>query len=93
MYSEAFSRYNPTLFQTLFLSLLEQLQFLGIPEIQALGRFILLDGSIFPAIKTMSWAVYKRSNNALKLHLAFELNRRFPCSSSAPMPMAMSAKC
>ena len=78
MYSEAFSRYAPTLFQTLFLSLLEQLQFLGIPEIQALGRFILLDGSIFPAIKSMDWAVYKRSKNALKLHLAFELNHTIP---------------
>jgi hypothetical protein len=78
MYSEAFSRYNPTLFQTLFLSLLGQLQFLGIPEIQALGRFILLDGSIFPAIKTMDWAVYKSRKNALKLHLAFELNRMIP---------------
>jgi len=39
MYSEAFSRYHPTLFQLLFLSLLGQLQFLGIPEIQVLGRF------------------------------------------------------
>jgi hypothetical protein len=78
MYSEAFSRYHPTLFQRLFLSLLGQLQFLGIPEIQALGRFVLMDGSIFPAIKTMDWAVYKRSKNALKLHLAFELNRMIP---------------
>lgn len=78
MYSEAFSRYSPTLFQRLFLSLLEQLQFLGIPEIEALGRFILMDGSIFPAIKNMEWAVYKNSKNALKLHLAFELNRMIP---------------
>ena len=78
MYSEAFSRYHPSLFQMLFLSLLGQLQCLGIPEIEALGRFILMDGSIFPAIKTMDWAVYKRSNNALKLHLAFELNRMIP---------------
>ena len=78
MYSEAFSRYHPSLFQMLFLSLLGQLQCLGIPEIEALGRFILMDGSVFPAIKTMDWAVYKRSNNALKLHLAFELNRMIP---------------
>jgi hypothetical protein len=50
MYSEAFRRYDPTLFQKLFLSLLAQLQFLGIPEIETLGRFILKDGSIFPAL-------------------------------------------
>jgi Transposase DDE domain len=78
MYSEAFRRYDPTLFQKLFLSLLAQLEFMGIPEIQALGRFILMDGSIFPAIKTMDWAVYKSSKNALKLHLSFELNRMIP---------------
>ena len=78
MYSEAFSRYHPSLFQRLFLSLLGQLHFLDIPEIQALGRFILMDGSTFPAIKTMDWAVYKRSKNALKLHLAFDLNRMIP---------------
>jgi hypothetical protein len=62
MYSKAFSRYSPTLFQRLFLSLLGQLQFLGIPEIQALDRFILMDGSIFPAIK--SWI--GRFTNAAK---------------------------
>jgi transposase len=78
MYSEAFRRYDPTLFQKLFLSLLTQLQFLGMPEIETLGRFILMDGSIFPAIKTMDWAVYKSSQNALKIHLSFELNRMIP---------------
>ena len=78
MYSEAFRRYDPTLFQKLFLTLLGQLQFLGIPEIETLGRFILMDGSIFPAIKTMDWAVYKSSQNALKLHLSFDLNRMIP---------------
>ena len=78
MYSEAFRRYDPTLFQKLFLGLLGQLQFLGIHEIETLGRFILMDGSIFPAIKTMDWAVYKSSKNALKLHLSFDLNRMIP---------------
>jgi hypothetical protein len=78
MYSEAFRRYDPTLFQKLFLTLLGQLQFLGIAEIETLGRFILKDGSIFPAIKTMDWAIYKSSKNAIKLHLSFELNRMIP---------------
>ena len=78
MYSEAFSRYDPTWFQKLFLTLLGQLQFLGIPEIETLGRFILMDGSTFPAIKAMEWACYKSSKNALKLHLSFDLNRMIP---------------
>ena len=78
MYSEAFSRYDPTWFQTLFLNLLGVLQFMPLPEIQALGRFIIMDGSTFPAIQTMEWACYKRSKNALKLHLSFSLNHMIP---------------
>jgi len=78
MYSEAFSRYDPAIFRRLFLGLLERLEFQGIPEINLLGRFILMDGSIFPAIKTMSWASYKKTANGIKLHLSFELNRMIP---------------
>jgi hypothetical protein len=78
MYSEAFGRYNPKVFRRMFLALLEQLDFSDIPEIKTLGRFILVDGSLFPALKTMSWAAYTSTNNALKMHLAFELNRMIP---------------
>ena len=52
--------------------------FLKIPEIQSLGRFCCVDGSVFPAIITMTWAVYQQKRNAIKLHLAFELNRMIP---------------
>lgn len=78
MYSEAFVRYRSTLFRNLFHRLLEQLNFLGIPELQLLGRLVCVDGSIIPAMKTMAWAKYKTSANALKIHLAFELNRMIP---------------
>ena len=78
MYSEAFGRYNPEIFKRIFLGLLECLNFLQIPELEKLGRFILADGSVFPAFKTMDWATYKSSSKALKLHLAFELNRMIP---------------
>lgn len=78
MYSEAFSRYDPRLFRRLFLSLLEGLTFLEIPELKKLGRFVLVDGSVFPAFSTMDWATYKSSSHALKMHLAFELNRMIP---------------
>ena len=53
MYSEAFSRYEPEIFKRLFLGLLTHLNFLQIPELEKLGRFILADGSVFPAFKTM----------------------------------------
>jgi hypothetical protein len=78
MYSEAFSRYDPAIFRRLFLGLLDTLSLKSIPEIDALGRFILMDGSIFPAIKSMAWACYKKTANGIKLHLAFELNRMIP---------------
>ena len=78
MYSEAFLRYDPMIFKRLFLGLLKTLEFKSIPEINSLGRFILMDGSIFPAIKTMDWASYKKTANGIKLHLSFELNRMIP---------------
>jgi Transposase DDE domain len=78
MYSEAFHRYRAQTYRTLLYLLLEKMNFLKIPEIQALGRFCCVDGSVFPAIITMTWAAYQQKRNAIKLHLAFELNRMIP---------------
>ena len=78
MYSEAFLRYHASIYRAIFYALLEKLHFLEIPEIRALGRFCCVDGSVFPAILTMTWAVYQGKKNAIKLHLAFELNRMIP---------------
>ncbi len=78
MYSEAFLRYDPLIYRRLFYNLLKKLNFLEIAEIKALGRFFCVDGSLFPAMKTMTWASYKKKANAIKLHLSFELNRMIP---------------
>jgi len=78
MYSEAFVRYSAKIFQNLFVRLLERLNFLSIPELQLLGTLVCVDGSLIPAIQTMSWAKYKKSANALKINLAFNLNRMIP---------------
>lgn len=75
MYSEAFYRYSAQTYRTIFYTLLKKMNFLKIPEIQALGRFCWVDGSVFPAIITMTWALYQQKRNAIKLHLAFALNR------------------
>ena len=72
MYSEAYLRYDPSIYRKIFYALLEKLNFLEIPEIKALGKFVCTDGSVFPAIKNMVWASYKTKANALKLHLSFE---------------------
>ena len=78
MYSEAFIRYDPSLFRRIFYRLLEQLNFLEIPEIKALGRLLCIDGSVFPAFASMVWAHYRKTDNALKVHLVLELNRMLP---------------
>lgn len=78
MYSESFRRYSPDLFRKIFANLLLCCNFPAIPEIQSLGRILLIDGSLFPAISTMAWAKYKEGVNALKIHLSYELNRMLP---------------
>lgn len=78
MYSEAFARYSAHYLKTIFMNLLKILQFAPIPEIQTLGQFYLIDGSIFPAIKTMTWAKYTENLNAIKLHMCFHLNLMLP---------------
>jgi len=78
MYSEAFVRYDPAIFRRIFYAVLERLNFLEVPEIKTLGRLLCIDGSVFPALSTMDWACYQKAGNAIKLHLAFELNRMLP---------------
>lgn len=78
MYSEAFNRYGSYLLRNILMQMLETIHFLEIPDIKNLGRILLIDGSIFPAIKTMSWACYKEGSNAIKLHVAMSLNMMIP---------------
>jgi len=78
MYSEAFARYRAAIFRNLFLLLLARVNFLSIPELRLLGNLVCVDGSLIPALQTMSWAKYKKSANALKIHLALNLNRMIP---------------
>ena len=77
-YTEAFYRYDSKLFREIFIQLLSSLSFMSIPGLDQLGMFMLVDGSIFPAVKSMTWASYKKTANALKLHLAFNLNKMIP---------------
>ncbi len=81
-YNEAFNRYDPKIFREIFHKLLSSLNLLIIPEIQALGKILLIDGSIFPAMESMMWAAYKSGANAIKMNLAFELNRMIPVEFS-----------
>jgi len=72
---DAFNRFPVRYFQMLFATLLGTLSLPAIPELAMVGRVLCVDGSLFPALATMYWAQYQSTSNALRLHLAFELNR------------------
>ncbi len=75
---EAFERFSPRLFQTVFQHLLSTLSFKAVPEPATSGRLCCIDGSVFPVISSMLRAEYTSKHQALKLHLCFELNRMIP---------------
>lgn len=72
---EAFNRFPVGYFQMLFATLLGTLSLPAIPELAMVGRLLCIDGSLFPALASMYWAQYQAGQNALRLHLAFEINR------------------
>ncbi len=75
---DGFDRFPVAVFQGVFLYLISSISFMAIPEVELMGKIWLIDGSLFPAILTMYWAEYKSNKNAIRLHLAFELNRMLP---------------
>lgn len=75
---EAFKRFPVEWFAILTSTLLEKLTWLEIPELKSLGKLYCVDGSLFPALARMTWAEYKTSCNALRLHLVFDLNHLLP---------------
>ena len=72
---DGFNRFPVRYFQILFATLLGTLALPTIPELAMVGRLLCVDGSLFPALATMYWAQYQSGSNAVRLHLAFELNR------------------
>ncbi len=72
---EAFDRFSPELFKAVFQSLILTVGVQSVPELAAFGPLICVDGSLFPTLKSMIWADYKKNKNAIRLHLHFELNR------------------
>jgi hypothetical protein len=54
MYSEAFVRYQASVFQHMFLRLLERLNSRASPNCNSLGTLACIDGSLIPAVQSMS---------------------------------------
>ena len=75
---DGFIRFPVTAFERLFQHLVHTASWLEVEEIKALGPLCLVDGSLFRVLVRMSWAVYKKGKNALRLHLAFDLNHMIP---------------
>lgn len=77
-FSDAFERFSSDLFKAIFVSLLSIVSLKAIPELEALGILYCVDGSLFPTLTCMLWAKYKKTSQAIKIHLCFELNRMIP---------------
>ena len=75
---DGFIRFPIAAFERLFQHLVQTVSWLEVEEVHALGALCLVDGSLFRVLVRMSWAVYKKGKNALRLHLAFDLNRMIP---------------
>ena len=75
---EGFERFPYSAFALLFSTLLAEVPWLAVPELAALGTLWLVDGSLFPMLASMHWANYRQHHNALRLPLAWELNRMIP---------------
>jgi len=75
---DSFHRYQTSLFQKIYLNLLQTFPAIEIEEFKTLGRFVLSDGSIFPIAINQFWAEFRKRCKAVKMHLNFELNQMLP---------------
>lgn len=75
---DGFSRFSNKFFQQLYSHVVANCDWLRIRALDEIGMFEVLDGSIFPTISSMDWAKYKKTKNAIRLHLSFNLNQMIP---------------
>jgi Transposase DDE domain len=77
-FRDGFTRFNILIFKELYTHVHQSCQWLEVSEFSCLGLLKAVDGSIFPTLRSMEWANYKKHFKALKLHLAFDLNTSCP---------------
>lgn len=75
---DGFTRFPSKFFEKLFQHVLQNCNWIRIDAFDELGIFQLVDGSIFPTLRSMDWASYKKTKKAIRLHLSFELNQMLP---------------
>lgn len=80
---DGFTRFNSLYFKELYHDLLSQGFIQQVPELSEYGLLEAVDGSLFPTIKSMFWAKYKKTKNAIRLHVCFSLNTMVPVELEA----------
>jgi len=73
-FRDAFSRFESSYYKKLFLFIYQEFSWLSLDNLNEIGLFRLIDGSLFPCIKSVFWAEYKKTKNAIRLHLELDLN-------------------
>lgn len=75
---DGFSRFDSSWFKSAYLEVLQCHSWMSVKGIDEVGLVKLVDGSLFPTLKSMDWASYKKNRKAIRLHLSWELNRQIP---------------
>lgn len=75
---DAFTRFDQRHFFNMYRYLLKNTKLLKVKALDEIGLVSLVDGSLFPTIINMEWAEYKKTKNAIRLHLEFGLNQMIP---------------
>lgn len=58
---DGFSRFDSDYFKSAYLSVLQSYRWLSVKGIDEIGLVKLVDGSLFPTLKSMNWASYKKN--------------------------------
>lgn len=75
---DGFTRFSASFFMEMYRYVLQQTELIRIDSVEELGLISLVDGSIFPTISNMCWAEYKKTKQAIRLHVEFSLNQMIP---------------
>ena len=77
-FREGFSRFCCSYFKAMYIEALQNNDWLSVKALDEVGIIKLVDGSLFPTLKSMDWAEYKKNRRAIRLHLSWGLNTQIP---------------
>jgi uncharacterized protein with ParB-like and HNH nuclease domain len=69
---DGFTRFSSKFFEKMYQEVIKSSSWLRIDAIDELGIFRLVDGSIFPTLISMDWAVYKKTKSQQECTFIFE---------------------